>query len=163
MQVKKIYADEQDRGTLLCEQCATIKVITITNFKNIGRALKVKCGCGHVFLISIEVRKFYRKQARLAGEYMKIDAETAKELEKGRMTVEDLSRTGLGFRTMSKHNLHVHDSIHVRFYLDDAQHSEVSKSAVVKRVDDYTVGAEFLDFDAYNDTNRRLGLYLMPR
>ena len=69
----------------------------------------------------------------------------------------------LGFRTMIKHNLHIHDSIHVRFCLDDAQHSEVRKSAVVKRVDDDSVGAAFLDFDAYNETNRRLGLYLMPR
>ena len=163
MQVKKIYANEQDRGTLLCEQCGAVKVITIADFKHIGKALKVKCGCGHVFFISIEVRKFYRKQASLAGEYVKIDAETAKEREKGKMIVEDLSRTGLGFRTMSKHTLQVHDSIHVRFHLDDAQHSEVSKSAVVKRVDDYAVGAEFLDFDAYNETNRRLGMYLMPR
>ncbi|MGE3541041.1 MAG: PilZ domain-containing protein [Candidatus Tectimicrobiota bacterium] len=138
-------------------------MINVADFKSVNKPLKVKCPCGHVFMISIEVRKFYRKNTRLTGEYVKISEDMAKGLEKGSMTVEDLSRTGIGFRTKTRHNMRENDIIRVRFTLDNDKQSEVSKSAVVKRVQDTFVGAEFLDFDAYNETNRTLGFYLMPR
>jgi len=51
----------------------------------------------------------------------------------------------------------------VRFTLDDVRHSEVKKKAIVKRISDSFVGVEFVDFDAFNETNRILGFYLMPR
>ena len=51
VKIKTIYADEHERGTLLCDQCGKIKIVTISDLKNIGRALKVKCGCGHIFLL----------------------------------------------------------------------------------------------------------------
>jgi PilZ domain-containing protein len=86
-----------------------------------------------------------------------------KGLEKGTMTVEDLSRTGLRFRTKMSHTIRVADMLRVRFILDDAQRSEVHKSVIVKWVTPYLVGAEFGDFDAFNETNRTLGFYLMPR
>jgi hypothetical protein len=79
------------------------------------------------------------------------------------MMVEDLSRTGLGFRTKLPHNIRTADMLRVRFVLDDAKHSEVNKSAIVKRVTNYFVGAEFVDFDTFNETNRTLGFYLMPQ
>jgi len=131
--------------------------------KNIGKLLKVKCSCGHFFFVSIEVRKFYRKSTHLSGEYIKISNDAVKGLEKGAMTVEDLSRTGLGFRTKTRHHIHVKDMLLVRFTLDDAQRSDVNKSAIVKRISNDFVGAEFVDFDAFNETNRLLGFYLMPR
>ena len=37
------------------------------------------------------------------------------------------------------------------------------KVRVVKWVTNYFVGAEFVDFDAFNEANRTLGCYLMPR
>jgi len=163
MNVKKIYANDNEKGTLVCEQCGKSKVINLSDFKNIGKPLKVKCGCGHAFLVSIEVRKFYRKPTNLSGEYVKISDDASKGLEKGSMIVEDLSRTGIGFRTKLKHNVHLQDIIRVKFILDNDKHTEVSKSAIVKRVNDFFVGAEFLDFDAYNETNRTLGFYLLPR
>lgn len=163
MNVKKIYANENEKGTLVCEQCGKSKVINVSDFKNIGKPLKVKCGCGHIFFVSIEVRKFYRKRTSLSGEYVKISDNVSKGLEKGSMIVEDLSRTGIGFRTKIKHNIHVQDIIRVKFSLDNDKTTEVSKSAIVKRVGEFFVGAEFLDFDVYNETNRTLGFYLMPR
>jgi hypothetical protein len=77
------------------------------------------------------------------------------------MVVEDLSRTGLGFRTKTNHNIRVQDVIAVKFILDDNKHSEINKSAVVKQVNNNFVGAEFLDFDGLHETNRTLGFYLM--
>ena len=56
VKIKTIYADEHERGTLLCDQCGKIKIVTISDLKNIGRALKVKCGCGHIFFIKVGPR-----------------------------------------------------------------------------------------------------------
>ena len=163
MELKKIYVNDNEKGTLICEKCGKTRVVNLSDFKNIGKLLKVKCSCGYFFFVSIEVRKFYRKSTHLNGEYIKISRNAPKELEKGTMTVEDLSRTGLGFRTKTQHNLRVRDMLRVQFTLDDAQRSEVHKSAIVKRISHNFVGAEFVDFDAFNETNRLLGFYLMPR
>jgi hypothetical protein len=163
MEIKKIYVNDNEKGTLVCEECGKTRVINFSDFKNIGKPLKVKCSCGHCFFATIEIRKFYRKSTQLRGEYIKISNDVTKGLEKGAMIVEDLSRTGLGFRTKMSHNIRVADMLRVRFILDDAKHSEVSKSAIVKRVTNYFVGAEFIDFDTFNETNRTLGFYLMSR
>jgi len=163
MEIKKIYVNDNEKGTLICEKCGKTRVVQLSDFKNLGKPLKVKCSCSHVFFVSIEVRKFYRKSTCLSGEYIKISRDTAKEVEKGAMTVEDLSRTGLGFRTKTRHNIRVKDMLLVRFTLDDVRHSEVKKKAIVKRISDSFVGVEFVDFDAFNETNRILGFYLMPR
>jgi hypothetical protein len=51
----------------------------------------------------------------------------------------------------------------VRFTLDDAQRSEVQKSAIVKRISHNFVGAEFVDFDAFNETNRIYNTFAKPK
>jgi hypothetical protein len=163
MEIKKIYVNDNEKGILICEKCGKTRVANLSDFKNIGKPLKVKCTCGHLFFVSIEIRKFYRKSIQLNGEYIRISNNAAERLEKGAMTVEDLSRTGLGFRTKAPHNIRVADILRVRFTLDDTKCSEVNKSAIVKRVTDYFVGAEFVDFDTFNETNRTLGFYLMPQ
>ena len=163
MKIKKIYVNDNEKGTLTCEQCGKTKVINFSHFKNVGKPLKVKCSCEHFFFVTIEVRKFYRKSTHLIGEYIKISSDATKGLEKGSMIVEDLSRTGLGFRTKTPHNICVADMLRVRFVLDDAKHSEVSKSVIVRQVTHHFVGAEFVDFDTFNETNRSLGFYLMPQ
>ena len=163
MEIKKIHINDHEEGTLICEKCGKTRVVNLSDLKNIGKPLKVKCSCGHFFFVRIEVRKFYRKSTHLRGEYIKISNDATKGLEKGAMTVEDLSRTGLKFRTTISHNIRVEDMLRVRFILDDTQRSEVNKSAIVKWVTNYVVGAEFVDFDAFNEANRTLGFYLMPR
>lgn len=163
MTVKKVYANANEKGTIVCDQCGKMKSVSVSDVKSIGKPLKVKCGCGHIFFIIIELRKYYRKNTRLPGEYVKISEDMSKGLERGNITVEDLSRTGIGFRTKGKHTIRENDIIRVKFLLDNDKRSEVSKSAVVRRIHDTFIGAEFIDFDAYNETNRTLGFYLMPR
>ncbi len=50
----------------------------------------------------------------------------------------------------------------ITFTLDDKQQTNIQKSVRVRRIDNYFIGAEFLDHDAYTDTNRILGFYLRP-
>jgi hypothetical protein len=109
MEIKKIYVNDNEKGNLICEKCGKTKLINFSDFKNVGKPLKVKCSCGYFFFATIEVRKFYRKSTHLSGEYIKISSDISKGLEKGTMMVEDLSRTGLGFRTKLPHNIRAAD------------------------------------------------------
>ena len=59
MEIKKIYVNDNEKGTLICEKCGKTRVINFSDFKNIGKPLKVKCSCGYFFFVIIEVRKFY--------------------------------------------------------------------------------------------------------
>jgi hypothetical protein len=77
----------------------------------------------------------------------------------GSMIVEDLSFSGLGFRTRLKHNLQIGDIIDLRFVLDNTLRSEIVKKAIVRRIHDQFVGVEFCDLTAYD---KQLGYYLMP-
>jgi hypothetical protein len=43
VKIKTIYADEHERGTLLCDQCGKIKIVTISDLKNL-RCGKVDVG-----------------------------------------------------------------------------------------------------------------------
>ena len=161
MDVKKIYSPDNATATLLCEQCGKTRVINISAVKS--NPQKIRCSCRHEFFVSIEVRKFYRKQTRLPGEYVHLSEKTSQRPDKRRMIVENLSRGGLGFSTERPHNLRVQDMIQVTFHLDDAKRSAITKRAVVRRAEGYSVGAEFLDLDTSSDSNRALGFYLMPQ
>lgn len=160
MDVKTVYAQENGKVTVVCEQCGYTRVFTVSDVVQVaGQPRRVRCRCKHEFFISIEVRKFYRKHTQLPGEYCLRSAQTSIEQEQGAMTVEDVSMSGLKFRTEGQHSLQVDDTIDVKFTLDNTQRSEVSQRAVVKRVDDQCVSAAFIDLAAYR---RLLGYYLRP-
>jgi len=161
MPVKKISLNKQGQGVLVCDQCGKTKVAHLAAVQHLGKPLKVKCSCGHSFVIHLETRTFYRKNTHLPGEYTKTSGERVHRREQGLMTVEDLSRTGLRLRMTTQHTLRVHDIIEVRFTLDNAQHFAVCKQVRIVRVDGSCVGAAWLDSEVFNETNRRVSTYLM--
>ena len=163
MQTHTIYANLSESVTLVCKQCRRSKALEAAIVKDLPQPLKVKCPCGATFEVNIIIRQFYRKKTQLPGVYVKRDIQTGQILEQGRMTVEDISWTGLGLRTLSQHAVLVNDVLAVTFTLDDKQQTGIQKSVRVRRIDNYFIGAEFIDRSAYTDTNRMLGFYLMPR
>jgi hypothetical protein len=81
---------------------------------------------------------------------------------RGHVIVEDISRTGLGFRPLGPHAVRVNEVLLVAFRLDDPQQSRIQKAVRVRRIADGGIGDEFLDHDAYTEPNRILGFYLRP-
>jgi len=154
MVVHKAYANEMNCATITCSQCGKVKVADVTPYVSHDGPVKVRCSCGYVFAFRIEKRKQYRKKVNLRGEYSRIEATK----EKGTMIVEDLSRTGLQFRTSLKTDIQLNEIIKTRFVLDNSQKSVVIKNVVVRRVEDCCIGAEFCD----NRTDKDLAFYLMP-
>jgi hypothetical protein len=162
MQVKTIRLNAQGEGLLGCDQCGKTKVAQLAEVQHLGKRLKVTCSCGHSFVVSIEARKFYRKNTHLLGAYAKTNSDRGVVLEQGPMTVEDMSRGGLRLRLSTSHTLRVHDSIEVHFKLDNVQHGAVRRQARVVWVDGSYVGAAWRDSsEDFNATNRILNTYLM--
>ncbi len=163
MQTHALYANLNESVTLVCEQCRRRTVLKAAAVQDLPQPLTIQCPCGATFGVTIGIRQFYRKKIRLLGRYVKYDPQRDHILEQGRMIVEDISRTGLRLRTMCRHTILVNDVLSVTFTLDDKQKTAIQKSVRVRRIDDCFIGAEFVDHDAYTDTNRILGFYLMPR
>jgi hypothetical protein len=153
-QVQRVYTDINDEGTVTCPMCQKSKRAHFTTYKHAREVLKVKCACGCVFGLVIEQRKYYRKKTSLHGQYTVVGA-----TETGSLVVEDLSLTGIGFQTRRAHHMQVGDRIAIRFTLDNPRKTEIYKTAVVRRMRDTFVGAEFCAGTAYD---KELGFYLMP-
>jgi hypothetical protein len=153
MENQKVYVPENNEATIVCRCCGAQKTANAAPFLHKG-PVKVRCACGSVFLASFEKRKYYRKSVSLAGFYLR--SEPARDA--GDMVVEDLSSTGIGFRTNLKNKLQVNDIVKVQFVLNDTQGSKVSRNVMVRSVNDRFVGAEFCD----QDVCRPLSFYLLP-
>jgi hypothetical protein len=161
MNEKKVYPDASDRATIVCDQCGKTKAVDVSSFKHIKRSLKIRCACHHEFRVFVEVRKFHRKKTAFTGEYEIIKSTVQLFVKKDDILIEDLSRKGVGIRTKRNHKLKIDDTIMIRFLLDDKQHTEIQRRAVIRNVRDDYIGAEFLDADGYDQANRLLGFYLM--
>lgn len=151
--IKKVYPHDHE-VVLVCEQCGNTKKINTVKYEKLKKPLRIKCGCGSQFLVSIETRKYYRKSTRLYGEYAKVGTEGVA----GRMIIRNLSRTGLGFEMAGDHALRPDDILRIRFTLDDRMRTEIHKKVVVRNMQDRFVGAEFCDLEPYESV---LGFYLM--
>ncbi len=162
MTVKPLFPNADGHVMIVCAHCGTTRSVPATQFRAFLKPRQVQCRCGVTFFVRLEIRKFYRKHARLDGTYSKYDTSHPAGVEKGKIFIEDLSRTGIGFRTARGHNLRVNAVLLVHVVLDDRQKTNLRKSAVVRHVDAQCIGAEFLDFDSDCQDNRALRLYLLP-
>lgn len=152
-EIQKVYVLENDQAVIVCRNCGAEKVTKAAPFLHKPQ-VRVKCRCGSVFTVSFETRKHYRKAVTIAGIYSRSEPSR----EAGEMVVEDLSSSGLGFRTNFKSKLQVADVVKVQFTLDDSHKSAITRTVIVRRVMDRFVGAEFCD----GDPCRPLSFYLRP-
>ena len=118
------------------------------------KSLNVGCRCGHQFPVVFDTRNFYRKELHLPGRYTKSDTD---DLEM--IIIEDLSFTGIRFKTRFSRDIQVDDVLRLDFVLDNSQGSRIVKTVRVKYVQGRVVGAEFRDRQAYST---ELTYYLNP-
>lgn len=154
MEPLKVYVNERDEATIVCSSCGKRKKVAARQYMEDSRSIQVKCTCGFVFPIAFEKRKHYRKVARIQGDYTVVEGPN----EKGSMTVRDISRTGVSFETHGDHFLKVGHVVKIRFVLDDADKSVVSKSVEIRNVEGRRIGASFIE----GDFPKALAFYLMP-
>jgi len=68
---------------LICPKCGKSVVANVEKYKTINKPIRVKCKCGHAYFISLEIRKFYRKEIKLSGIYIN----NSKDKEQGNITI----------------------------------------------------------------------------
>jgi len=149
-----VYLDAHGQGTTTCPKCADKGIISGTTYRDLHTTLTATCLCGYRFLVLLNTRQYYRKSVSLIGTYTPPSKSATR-----RITVTDLSLSGVRFHTLLPHALNVGDVIELDFSLDDAKHTRLHQWAVVRWVESQEVGAEFCNFQTYE---KELGFYLRP-
>jgi PilZ domain-containing protein len=150
--MKTVYANKTNQTTVIFPKCGFAKIFEATKFKNMHRRLKAKCRCGEVFEFTLEFRKYYRKKARLLGEYI-----IQRKGEKGDIIVEDLSMGGIRFENLGPHQISIDDMLEVKFKLDNPSRSEIHKMGRVIWIRDRTVGVMYSE---PKGNDKDLGFYM---
>ncbi len=151
---QRIYPTENGQAVIICPQCMKHTTIDASPYMNSHKILKAGCRCGHKFPVVFNSRNFYRKELHLAGQYTKLPSDDPELL-----TIDDLSYSGVKFRTRVSHKIQVDDVLAIEFILDNRQSSRIVKTIRVKHVQGRMIGAEFRERQAYST---ELTCYLNP-
>ena len=149
-----VYLDAQGQAIVTCPQCTKRAQVSAAAYRDCHALLKSTCTCGHCFPFLLDTRHFYRKAVHLSGRYTPLDTTT-----KRRMTVVNLSMSGVHFDMLLPHALQIDDVVELVFHLDDQRCTEIHQKAIVHWVDDKKIGAAFCDLRVYEGN---LGFYLRP-
>jgi len=154
----KLYVNVEDHASITCPKCNDVKVANVKRYHGSRKPLKIQCRCGWIFHGILETRKFYRKYVKFPGSYTK-----AGSRNDGLMVVENLSMSGIGFRTRVQQPIQAGDILTAKFGLDNKPRTEIAKDIVVKiairQITGSLIGAEFCDINAFC---KELAGYLRP-
>jgi hypothetical protein len=157
---QKVYITHNNMVTFTCPKCEQPRVIELADHPELEKTDKarVKCTCGHKYSVIIERRKQYRVATNFAGEFRQIVDD--KEIDRGLMTVIDMSRAGLKIRLNVERKLEVGDRLALEFRLDDSQRTLIQKEVVIKKIFGLELGVEFTSIHPSNPSDRALGFYM---
>lgn len=153
MNVEKVFVKEDNLAIIKCPQCGLVKKLSVTNYRQNRKPLKLQCTCDHVFTILLDFRRQFRKEVSLSGTYrLKPPADGA-----GLMTVKNLSRSGVGFAVSGIHTMQAGQKARIKFTLDNPKQTELEKEVQIIAVNNNLIGCAFLDDQQFE---KDLGFYL---
>jgi hypothetical protein len=154
---EKVYITSQQMATFVCPQCSRSKTVSVSKYANVDKLIKinVKCPCGHAYTSILEKRKQYRKATSLPGSF--IHFLDGRPINRGVMTVVDISATGMKLKLSAAKGFAVGDHMEVDFNLDDKHRTLIKKRVIVRNVNDPFIGVEFGPAEALD---KALGFYL---
>ena len=156
MKVRKIYCGKKSECAVICHYCGQSNRIDAATME-LEQPVEIKCKCNNCFYIQLEQRQYYRKDVKLTGMFERLSPENT---EKGKIIIEDISYTGIGCRTVTKHNLNIDDIVQLDFALDDVHNSQITENGIVKDIRDRYLGIAFQDLSQHN--RKIIGFYLLP-
>jgi len=156
--ISKIYISDSGHATFTCPQCETTKTVDVSQYAKMDQTVKVKsrCACGNTWTSVLEKRKQYRKGVSLLGTFT--HTVDGNPLNKGTMTIIDLSAGGLKLKLDRPIDLREGHRLYVEFHLDDNRRTLIKKNLLVRNVDGIYIGAAFSSTDPHDPA---LGFYLM--
>lgn len=159
--VEKVFITGSKKVTFTCPECEYARVVDLAEHKQLEKAdrVKVRCGrCGHTFRVVLEKRAQYRKPVNFSGSYTWLLG--GKPVEKGRMKVVDLSRTGLKIKLNEKPKFLAGDKLLIEFHLDNAKRSLIKKEVEIKRIFGRELGVVFTSMHPSNPSDKALVFYM---
>lgn len=162
---EKVFINNSGMATFVCPKCQKTKITNVARYQKTEKAVKVncRCSCGHQYSVLLERRKFYRRTTDLPGSYLHKKTELPGTYkipwteDKGRMTVTDISRSGLKLKLNVERDFKPGDKLFVEFNLDNQDHSLIEKHVIVRNVRGCSVGVEFVTIEPFG----QLGAYLI--
>jgi hypothetical protein len=138
-----------------CGQCGKAQKLSARDSES-HIAKGVDCSCTSVTDVHLEQRQHFRKDVEFIGTFEKIYPDSS---EMGKIIVEDISHTGMKFRTATRNHLKKDDVIQIRFALKGNHNSIIAENGVVRFVNGLYVGIEFQHLSEH--TKKLIGFHLM--
>jgi hypothetical protein len=155
MNVQKSFVNTDGIAVIKCKVCSKIKHLQAETFRGKQHVLKVRCSCGHAWSLLLDFRRHYRKDTELEGTY----ALEPPANGGGRLTVMNISRSGVGFTVIGIHAIKIGQKARLQFALDDKKNTLINKRVTVRVVQGNYIGCEFVEDRAFE---KDLGFYLRP-
>jgi hypothetical protein len=156
--VKRVPITDSNKATFICPKCKTMKTVDVSKFAHTDGVVKIKskCSCGHRWISEFEKRKQYRKRVNFAGTYDYI--KDGKVVDRGGMTVVDLSNGGVKVKLNVERDLQAGAHLDLEFHLDDKNGTLIKKRVKIRSVSGVYLGTTFRAMDG---AGQELGFYLM--
>jgi len=151
--MEKIYVGHTNKVSIICPVCGLESKKNVSKFKETHKNLKAKCKCGEVFRFTLDFRRYFRKNVRLTGEYF-----VQGKGDKGKILIEDISKTGIKFATLEPNNFSKNDLVELKFTLDNPMKMKIRTRVKILWINDFSVGSQFSD---PRILEKDLGLYLI--
>lgn len=139
--IEKVFINDDNIAKFGCPKCKAVKKINTSKYKERANSLRLKysCKCGHVRIIQLERRRFFRKNVSLAGTFQ---YEGSKEVYP--MIVKDISRTGLLFEVNDVSVITVDKKVSVEFRLDNQEKMQIRRNILIKNIKGFSIGGIFI-------------------
>jgi hypothetical protein len=152
-----VYLDTQRCGVVTCPKCGATRAVNLTHYKGElgGQILKVKCAaCATVVAVRFDFRRHRRIAVRLPGTLLQCGTKHVL----ASLTVTSLSVNGVGLTFRTPLPVQSGERYDIIFFLDDADHTLIFETIVMRRVENREVGAEFCLENPYHNA---LDFYLL--
>lgn len=129
----KIYIGRNESTILVCPKCQRTMMLDCREYMDAEGKVQIRhsCACGHSNLVFLERRRALRKTARLSGFYASVSGG-----RHHRMTVENLSRSGIRFEVADAAPPQIGEELMVGFHLEDAARTYIRKKVVIRELPD---------------------------
>ncbi len=150
----KVHVRDNNTATLICPACGAVKHLSAEKLLHARHTVSVRCRCQHVLSVLFDFRRHFRKQTSLPGTYSITNPAGGGG---GIVHISNISRGGLGFTVSGVHRIEPGQELMLEFQLNDRKKTQLKKQAIVRSVQQNTVGCQFKD---KTDMERDLGFFL---
>ncbi len=136
-----VFIDSLETAQFACPECSREKIMQLSEY-NIKRRItrvRVKCRCGHTYMVTLEKQFESIQNTLLLGTFNSPETAGCS----GKMIIKKLNSKGILLRTNIEQNILPGLKLLLEFVLDDPKQSIVKKEVVVKAKKGKYLSAEF--------------------